>query len=62
MEVENRACEPPRQPALRPAILEIAGGNSPISFANSRGLLQVTILVSAGRNFGVFLVTSCFLH
>ena len=48
-ELENRACEPPRQAALK--IKE-----------NSRGLLRVAILVSTGRNFGVFLVTSCFLH
>ena len=31
-ELENRACEPPRQAALRPAILEIAGCSCSLFF------------------------------
>ena len=73
-ELENRACEPPRQPALRPAIFRNCGLQLLAVFLREFLLirqfpLQIPgdycrsqFLVSAGRNFGVFLVTSCFLH
>ena len=65
-ELENCACELPRQPALRPAIFRNCGlqllavflrefsSNSPISFANSRGLLQVAIFGFCRSQFWCF--------